>query len=89
MTSPPRGHPGACSQGLPHPVNCDGGGGGGLEVFLAGVGGGVRAGGVRQGRSYPDWTVSPAHPSPSHARGLWGVESSGRFEKARGGRGRD
>lgn len=51
------------------------------------MGGLVRAGRARGGRSYPDGTVSPAHPSPSHARGLRGVESSGRFEKARGGRG--
>lgn len=59
-----------------------------LKVFLAGVDGGLlRAGRARGGRSYPDGTVSPAHPSPSHARGLRGVESSGRFEKARGGRG--
>lgn len=61
---------------------------GGLEMFLAGVGGGVRAGRAQEGRSHPDRTVSPAHPSPSHARGLRGVVSSGRFEKARGGRGR-
>lgn len=53
MTSPPRGHPGACSQGLPHPVNCDGGGGGGLEVFLAGVGGGRLRGGSQAGAELP------------------------------------
>lgn len=53
------------------------------DVF-GGSWGGVRAGRAREGRSYPDRTVSPAHPSPSHARGLRGVVSSERFEKARG-----
>ena len=72
---------------LPHPPSC-GEGGGRRKVFLAGVGGGVRTVRAREGRSYPDRTVSPAYPAPSHARGLRGVVSSGRFEKARGGRGR-
>lgn len=58
------------------------------DVFGGSWGGGFSAGRAREGRSYPDRTVSPAHPSPSHARGLRGVVSSGRFEKARGGRGR-
>lgn len=59
------------------------------RCFWRELGGGfVSAGLAREGRSYPDRTVSPAHPSPSHARGLRGVVSSGRFEKARGGRGR-
>lgn len=77
----------AGSLGLPHPRSCCGGWGEPRDVF-GGSWGGVGVRGAREGRGYPDRTVSPAYPSPSHARGLWGVVSSGRFEKARGGRGR-
>nr|KAF6378697.1 hypothetical protein mMyoMyo1_009623 [Myotis myotis] len=64
--------------------------GGGFKVILAGVGG------ASTGRS-PGWaessdrTVSPAHPSPFHARGLLGVVSSDskrRGEEGGGARGR-
>lgn len=68
------GYPTVFFRGLPHPPIC-GEGGGRRKVFLAGVGGGVRTGRAREGRSYPDRTVSPAYPAPSHARGLRGVMS--------------
>lgn len=57
------------------------------DVF-GGSWGGASARGEPGKGGVTDRTVSPAHPSPSHARGLRGVVSSGRFEKARGGRGR-
>lgn len=53
-------------------------------VFGGSWEGGVRAGRVREGRSYPDRTVGPASPSPSHARGPRSVE----FAEIRKGAGR-